>query len=94
MIALAPSTRIFVYGAPTDMGKGFCGLSGIVKEHFDADLFDGHLFVFFNRKQSDSVGGTNRIIDFGGVGDFAASFSDDWVLLGVLGFSRGVLVAG
>jgi transposase len=33
------------------MRKGFCGLSGLVKEHFDVDLFSGHLFVFFNRKR-------------------------------------------
>lgn len=51
MIAFSPTTRIFVYDAPTDMRKGFCGLSGLVKEHFDVDLFDGHLFVFFNRRR-------------------------------------------
>ena len=34
MIALAPTTRIFIYTDPTDMRKSFNGLSGIVKEHF------------------------------------------------------------
>lgn len=51
MIALSPSTRIFVHTKPADMRKGFCGLSGIVKEHFQVDLFEGHLFVFFNRRR-------------------------------------------
>ena len=51
MIAIAPTTRIFVYTAATDMRKGFCGLSGLVKEHFQVDLFSGHLFVFFNRRR-------------------------------------------
>jgi len=51
VIAHSPSTRIFIHTEPTDMRKGFCGLSGIVKEHFDVDLFDGHLFVFFNRRR-------------------------------------------
>ena len=51
MITPAPSTRIFVYTEATDMRKGFCGLSGIIKEHFKVDLFDGHLFVFFNRRR-------------------------------------------
>ena len=51
MIAIAPSTRIFVYTANTDMRKGFCGLSGLVKQHFKADLFSGHLFVFFNGRR-------------------------------------------
>lgn len=51
MIAIAPTTRIFVYTEATDMRKGFCGLSGLVREHFQVDLFSGHLFVFFNRKR-------------------------------------------
>lgn len=51
MITLAPTTRIFVYTDATDMRKSFNGLSGLVKEHFQIDLFSGHLFVFFNRKR-------------------------------------------
>lgn len=51
MIAIASTTRIFIYTGATDMRKGFCGLSGLVKEHFKVDLFSGHLFVFFNRKR-------------------------------------------
>lgn len=51
MISLSPTTRIFIDTGPTDMRKGFCGLSGLVKEHFDVDLFSGHLFVFFNRRR-------------------------------------------
>ncbi|OYP32194.1 IS66 family insertion sequence element accessory protein TnpB [Rhodopirellula sp. MGV] len=51
MIALAPTTRIFIHTEPTDMRKSFNGLSGIVKQHFKVDLFSGHLFVFFNRKR-------------------------------------------
>jgi len=51
VIALSPTTRIFIHTEATDMRKGFCGLSGIVKEHFKVDLFDGHWFVFFNRRR-------------------------------------------
>lgn len=51
MISVASGTRIFVYTQPTDMRKSFNGLSGIVTEYFDIDLFSGHLFVFFNRKR-------------------------------------------
>lgn len=51
MIAISTTTRIFVYTDATDMRKGFCGLSGLVKEHFQVDLFSGHLFVFFNRRR-------------------------------------------
>lgn len=34
------------------MRKSFDGLSGLVMQHFKADLFSGHLFVFFNRKRT------------------------------------------
>ena len=51
MISVAPGHRIFVYTEPTDMRKSFNGLSGIVTQHFEVDLFAGHLFVFFNRKR-------------------------------------------
>jgi transposase len=51
VIAIAPTTRIFVCTDATDMRKGFCGLSGLVKAHFQVDLFSGHLFVFFNRRR-------------------------------------------
>ena len=50
MITLAPTTPIFVYTDATDMRKTFNGLSGLVKEHFQVDLFSGQLFVFFSRK--------------------------------------------
>ena len=51
MIAIAPSTWIFVCTASTDMRKGFCGLSGLVKQHFKIDLLSGHLFLFFNGRR-------------------------------------------
>lgn len=52
MISVASGTRIFVYNGAADMRKSFNGLSGLVTEHFNADLFDGHLFVFFNRTRT------------------------------------------
>lgn len=51
MIALPATHRIFVYAEPTDMRKSFNGLCGLVREHFDADLLSGHLFLFFNRRR-------------------------------------------
>jgi transposase len=52
MISIASGTRIFVYTGAADMRKSFNGLSGLVTEHFKADLFSGHLFVFFNRPRT------------------------------------------
>lgn len=54
MISIATGVRIFVYTGVTDMRRSFNGLSGMVAEHFCADLLSGHLFLFFNRKR-DSI---------------------------------------
>jgi hypothetical protein len=51
MISLAAGVRIFVFTGATDMRKSFNGLSGLVSEHFEAELLSGHLFLFFNRKR-------------------------------------------
>lgn len=51
MIALSNHTRIFVCSEPTDLRKGFHGLSGLVTECFPVELLSGHLFLFFNRSR-------------------------------------------
>lgn len=50
---LGPSThsKIFLCTEPTDMRKGFRGLSNIVREKFEADPTDGSLFLFINRRR-------------------------------------------
>ena len=50
---LNPTTdlKIYVYTGVTDMRKGFNGLSGIVRQEFDADPTDGSLFIFINRRR-------------------------------------------
>lgn len=40
-----------MYTEPTDMRKGFDGLSGIVRNEFQADPLDGSLFLFINRRR-------------------------------------------
>ena len=47
--------RIFVARDPTDMRKGFDGLSGEVIEVIDEDPQSGHLFVFLNRRRDRFV---------------------------------------
>lgn len=51
MLNLSSVVKIYVYLPPTDMRKGFNGLSGIVRREFDADPTDGSLFVFINRRR-------------------------------------------
>ena len=46
MLSIPPTVPIFLYTQPTDMRKGFDGLSGIVRSEFEADPLDGSLFLF------------------------------------------------
>jgi transposase len=41
---------VFLCTRPTDLRKGFDGLSGLVQECFSQDLLTGHLFLFVNRR--------------------------------------------
>ncbi len=46
-----PSTQsIFLHTRPTDMRKGFDGLSGIVREAFGADPLDGSGFWLYYKR--------------------------------------------
>lgn len=51
MLTVPPSMVIYVYTEVADLRKGCHGLSGIVREQFDADPTDGSLFLFFNRRR-------------------------------------------
>lgn len=46
------SGRIFVYGRPVDMRKGFTGLQGLVLQHLRENPLSGDVFVFINRRRS------------------------------------------
>ena len=54
MIGSTRSLRVFAYGSPADMRKGFDGLYGLVKEHLERDPLSGdmYLFVSGNRKRA------------------------------------------
>ena len=43
---LSAAVRVFLCTRPTDLRKGFDGLSGLVQECFSQDLLTGHLFLF------------------------------------------------
>ncbi|MBN1508513.1 MAG: IS66 family insertion sequence element accessory protein TnpB [Sedimentisphaerales bacterium] len=51
MLSIPSTVSIFLYSEPTDMRKGFDGLSGIVRSEFAADPLDGSLFLFINRRR-------------------------------------------
>jgi transposase len=48
---LSAAVRVFLCTRPTDLRKGFDGLSGLVQECFSQDLLTGHLFLFLNRRK-------------------------------------------
>ena len=52
MLALTGTQRIMLYRTATDMRKSFDGLSGLVRQHFDDQLFSGALYVFLNRRRT------------------------------------------
>ncbi len=51
MLNFTAETKIFAYIPPTDMRKGFIGLSAIIREEFEADPTDGSLFLFINKRR-------------------------------------------
>jgi transposase len=51
MLSLNGHHRYYIYAEPADMRKGFDGLSGLVRQHFTADLLSGDVFVFMNRRR-------------------------------------------
>ena len=54
MIGSTRSLRVFAYGSPADMRKGFDGLYGLVKSHLERDPLSGDLYLFVsgNRKRA------------------------------------------
>ena len=52
MLAFPGKARLFLYQQPTDMRKGFEGLSAIVNKTFGGELTSGAYFVFLNRQRN------------------------------------------
>ena len=51
MLSLSSTQRYFLYARPTDMRKGFSGLSGLVRRHIGHPLMGGDVFIFVNRRR-------------------------------------------
>ncbi|MCB1507192.1 MAG: IS66 family insertion sequence element accessory protein TnpB [Hyphomicrobiaceae bacterium] len=54
MIAIPAGVRVYLAMGPTDMRKGFNGLSVLAQDTLKQDPFSGHLFVF-RGKQGDLI---------------------------------------
>lgn len=52
MILPGAGTRIFLATGPTDMRRGFDGLSEMVRQQIQSDPLNGHWFLFCNRRRN------------------------------------------
>lgn len=52
MITISAGMRVYLAMGPTDMRKGFDGLSVLAQEMLKQDPFSGHLFVFRGKRGS------------------------------------------
>lgn len=52
MFALTAQQSYFLYHQPTDMRKGFNGLSGLVRNELGNNPLSGDVFIFINRRRN------------------------------------------
>lgn len=52
MLPINSSYKYYFYVQPTDMRKGFNGLSGLVRNELDRDPMSGDAFIFVNRRRN------------------------------------------
>ena len=52
MFGLGPATRIYLAAGPTDMGKSFEGLYGLVRDRLQLEPLSGHIFLFSNAQRN------------------------------------------
>ena len=50
MLTLPRSVRILIGSTPIDMRKSIDGLTAIVRDELQEDVYSGHLFVFVSRR--------------------------------------------
>ena len=50
MIGLTRAVRVFAYGAPVDLRKGFNGLAALVEQEMKHRLLNGDVYLFLGRK--------------------------------------------
>ena len=52
MLSISQSQRYYIHRKPTDMRKGFDGLSGIVRNEFLQNPLNGDVFIFLNKQRN------------------------------------------
>jgi len=49
MLTISGGAKLFLYGSPVDMRKGFEGLGYLIEQTFEAEITSGSYFIFLNR---------------------------------------------
>ncbi len=52
MFSISSAQKYYLYRQPTDMRKGFHGLSGLVRNELHRDPLSGDVFIFVNRRRN------------------------------------------
>ena len=52
MITLPRTVRVWAYGKPVDLRKGYNGLVGIVENELKSDVMDGDYYLFVNIRRT------------------------------------------
>jgi transposase len=63
ILGLANAIRVFAYGAPVDMRKGYDGLTALVRDELGQDVLSGDLFLFVNKRRRRA-----KVLHFDGSG--------------------------
>lgn len=63
MIGSTRALRVFAYGAPCDMRKGYEGLGAIVRNELARDIMTGELYLFTNARRTRA-----KVLLFDGTG--------------------------
>ena len=51
MLNLPANCQVYLCVPPVDLRKGFDGLGALIESVFAQNVFDGHLFLFVNRRR-------------------------------------------
>lgn len=52
MLGFSPKIRFYLYSQPTDMRKGFDGLSGLIRAYASDAVLSGDVFIFVSRSRT------------------------------------------
>lgn len=63
ILGFSNAVRVFAYGAPVDLRKGYDGLTALVRDELGHDVLSGALFLFVNRTRRRA-----KVLHFDGSG--------------------------